>query len=177
MVFDYYQKLTPPQQRVYRASDQITLVRLNDRESLIPVVAALGTALAAAHRANTQKVCQKLAQALSDDLKIRRLNVRVLSARPHDSNGELHGMYEPRHGVKPGKITLWMRTARQQRVVAFRTFLRTFLHEFGHHLDYELLKLADSFHTEGFFKRESSLFRQLVPRKKTIRKPVQGRAD
>jgi hypothetical protein len=47
-------------------------------------------------------------------------------------------------------------------VVAFRSFLRTILHEFGHHLDYELLGLADSFHTEGFFKRESSLFHQLV---------------
>ena len=56
-----------------------------------------------------------------------------------------------------------MRTARHRRVVAFRTFLRTLLHEAGHHLDYTYLKLADSFHTEGFFKRESSLFYQLVP--------------
>jgi hypothetical protein len=56
-----------------------------------------------------------------------------------------------------------MRTARRKRVVAFRTFLRTLLHELGHHLDYELLDLADSFHTEGFFQRESSLFKQLVP--------------
>ena len=44
----------------------------------------------------------------------------------------------------------------------FRTFLRTLLHELCHHLDYELLDLDDSFHTEGFFKRESSLFKQLV---------------
>ena len=57
-----------------------------------------------------------------------------------------------------------MRTVRHRRVVAFRTFLRTLLHEIGHHLDYEHLRLADSFHTEGFFKRESSLFYQLVPR-------------
>jgi hypothetical protein len=56
-----------------------------------------------------------------------------------------------------------MRTARHRRVVAFRTFLRTLLHEIGHHIDYEHLRLADSFHTEGFFRRESSLFRQLVP--------------
>jgi hypothetical protein len=56
-----------------------------------------------------------------------------------------------------------MRTARHRRVVAFRTFLRTLLHEIGHHVDYERLGLADSFHTEGFFKRESSLFKQLVP--------------
>jgi len=55
-----------------------------------------------------------------------------------------------------------MRTAQHRRVVAFRTFLRTLLHELCHHLDYELLKLEDSFHTEGFFKRESGLFKQLV---------------
>jgi len=62
----------------------------------------------------------------------------------------------------PPTITLWMRTAQKKQVVAFRTFLRTFLHEVGHHLDYELLKLPETFHTEGFYKRESSLFRQLV---------------
>ena len=43
-----------------------------------------------------------------------------------------------------------------------RTFLRTLLHELGHHLDYQLLKLADSFHTEGFYKRESSLMFRLA---------------
>jgi hypothetical protein len=57
-----------------------------------------------------------------------------------------------------------MRTARQRRVVAFRTFLRTVLHELCHHLDYLFYRLPDSFHTEGFYKRESSLFHQLVPR-------------
>jgi hypothetical protein len=49
-------------------------------------------------------------------------------------------------------------------VVRFRTFLRTLLHEVLHHLDVTLLGLDDSFHTEGFFKRESSLVRQLVVR-------------
>jgi hypothetical protein len=60
-------------------------------------------------------------------------------------------------------IRIWMRTAQHKRVVAFRTFVRTLVHELCHHLDYELLKLDDSFHTEGFFRRESSLFKQLVP--------------
>ena len=61
-------------------------------------------------------------------------------------------------------IKLWMRTAKNQRVVAFRSFLRTLLHELCHHLDYELFKLEETFHTEGFYKRESSLFYQLVPK-------------
>src|SRR5438874_5763185 len=55
-----------------------------------------------------------------------------------------------------------MRTAKQKRVVAFRTYLRTLLHEVGHHLDYTVLGLEESYHTEGFYKRESSLFHQLV---------------
>ena len=55
-----------------------------------------------------------------------------------------------------------MRTAQRKKVVAFRTYLRTLLHELNHHLDVQLLELEDSFHTEGFYKRESSLFKQLV---------------
>jgi NAD(P)-dependent dehydrogenase (short-subunit alcohol dehydrogenase family) len=54
----------------------------------------------------------------------------------------------------------------EAQVVAFRTFLRTLLHELGHHLDYELFELEETFHTEGFYKRESSLFNQLVDKEK-----------
>jgi hypothetical protein len=57
-----------------------------------------------------------------------------------------------------------MRTVHYRRVVAFRTFVRTLLHEVCHHLDYAHFRMADSLHTEGFFQRESSLFYQLVPR-------------
>ena len=66
-------------------------------------------------------------------------------------------------GTRRPRIRVWMRTLRYKRVVAFRTFLRTLLHEVCHHLDYTLLALDDSFHTQGFFNRESSLFKQLVP--------------
>jgi hypothetical protein len=69
-----------------------------------------------------------------------------------------------------------MRTAKQKRVVAFRTFLRTLLHEVGHHIDYALLRLPDSYHTEGFYKRESSLFYQLVPRTEAPRAQGADRA-
>ena len=39
---------------------------------------------------------------------------------------------------------------------------RTALHEFCHHLDYELLRFPDSFHTDGFYKRESGLLHRLM---------------
>jgi hypothetical protein len=56
-----------------------------------------------------------------------------------------------------------MRTAQRHDVVKPKTFLRTLMHELGHYLDYTLLKLDDSFHNSGFFKRESFLVRTLYP--------------
>jgi uncharacterized damage-inducible protein DinB len=94
-------------------------------------------------------------------LRLPPVRVEVLAARPHARWGELHGLYTAERGRTP-KIQLWMRTAKQKRVVAFRTYLRTLLHEVGHHIDYTGIRLAESYHTEGFYKRESSLFHQLV---------------
>jgi DinB superfamily len=161
--FEYYQRLSRSQQAVYRRSDEVTQLRLRPPADLHPVVSALQAALAAESRANTQAASERLIRGLTESLGIPPVRVEVLAARPHARWGELHGLYETVRGGRP-KITLWMRTAKQRRVVAFRTYLRTLLHEVGHHVDYTLLKLPDSFHTEGFYKRESSLFYQLVPR-------------
>jgi hypothetical protein len=134
-------------------------------------VAALETALGSEDRPATQAATERLIHALADVLGIPRVTVEVLAARPHAQWGELHGLYTVTAGRRP-KIQLWMRTAKQKRVVAFRTFLRTVLHEVGHHIDYTLLRLPDSFHTEGFYKRESSLFYQLVPTARTAPAPL-----
>src|SRR5713101_2791437 len=58
-------------------------------------------------------------------------------------------------------IVLWMRTAQRHDVVKPKTFFRTLMHELGHYLDYALLRLEDSYHSSGFFKRESFLVRTL----------------
>ena len=55
-----------------------------------------------------------------------------------------------------------MITAKRGQVVAFRTFLRTLVHEICHHLDYTLLDLPDSLHTDGFYTRESNIVRRLT---------------
>jgi hypothetical protein len=127
-------------------------------------VAVLEEALVTESRPATQAATERLIRGLTDMLGIPSVRVEVLAARPHAGWGELHGLYTATRGQRP-KIQLWMRTAKQKRVVAFRTYLRTLLHEVGHHVDYALLQLSDSFHTEGFYKRESSLFYQLVPRR------------
>ena len=162
MPFSYYERLSRASQAVYRKSDGITQVRLAHPEMLRPLVGELERALESESRDTTQRATERLIRGLTDAFGIQAVRVDVLAARPHAKWGELHGLYEAPRGGRP-KITLWMRTAKQRRVVAFRTFLRTLLHEVGHHVDYTLLNLEDSFHTEGFYKRESSLFHQLVP--------------
>jgi hypothetical protein len=162
MRFSYYARLTPAQQRVYRKSDERAQIALPGASQLHPLVRELEVALESEERAATQRATERLIAGLTDALRIPRVRVEVLAARPHRGWGELHGLYTAEPG-RPAKIQLWMRTAKQRRVVAFRTYLRTLLHEVGHHVDYTYLGLEDSYHTEGFYKRESSLFYQLVP--------------
>ncbi len=161
MPFAYYRRLTRAQQAIYRKSDALTEIRLPQPAALHPLVAALRAALGSEDRGATQDATARLARGLTDSMGLPPVRVEVLAARPHARWGELHGLYTNERG-RPPRIQLWMRTAKQKRVVAFRTYLRTLLHEVGHHVDYTGLRLRDSFHTEGFYKRESSLFAQLV---------------
>jgi hypothetical protein len=160
--YAYYANLKARDKAIYRRSDAVAKLELPDREAVMPLVAALAKTLEAEERRSIERASQVLGNAVLDRLRVPRVRIKVLSRRPSTSASELHGLYETGDRRTPAVITLWMRTAHHKRVVAFRTFLRTLLHELCHHLDYELLKLEDSFHTEGFFKRESSLFKQLV---------------
>ncbi len=169
MVLPYYTRLSSKKRAIYRRSDAIRTLPLPDVAPLLPLVAQLEQGLAAGEPRATGRVAHRLLGAMTAQLGVVALGrTRVLSVRPSDASGELHGLYEraqPAHvvGQTDTQITVWMRTAAQARVVAFRTFLRTLLHELVHHLDYELLRLPDSLHTEGSFARESSLMRQLAP--------------
>jgi len=158
--FSYFARLSKARQRIYLASAAVERVPLPQSGALAPAVEALTAALADEDRVGVTRVCQQLADGLCGQLRTPPVVVRVLAARPSRSWGELHGLYEP--AFTPPRITLWMRTAERHQVVAFKTFLRTLLHELLHHFDYEWLHLRESFHTEGFYQRESDLARQLL---------------
>jgi hypothetical protein len=162
MRFAYYQRLSAGEQRIYRESDRVTEIPLAKEAPWATSVAALAAALESGRRLQTQEAAQALTDSLTRALGVPSLRVSVLERRPSWSSGELHGLYRPGEGGRD-QVKLWMRTARRVQVVKFRTFLRTLLHELCHHLDYQLLRLEESFHTEGFYKRESSLLRQLLP--------------
>jgi hypothetical protein len=161
--FAFFKRLGPAQQQIYLRSDRVSTMPLRNPTGLRMLVVELATALAGEAPPRVEAAAQRLVSALAQDLGAPAVSVKVLPRRPHGRWGELHGLYEwsQQRGDRP-LITLWMRTARQKRVVAFRTFLRTLLHEIGHHVDYAVLRLGDSYHTQGFYQRESHLFHQLV---------------
>ena len=145
MPFAYYERLSARNKRIYRQSDAVEQVVLPDPAALRPLVGDVAAALAEEDRRGLEVACQRLADAMLAQLELPRVRLSVLAARPSRDWGELHGYYDPtKPGVAP-TLTIWMRTAQRKQVVAFRTFFRTFLHEVGHHLDYELLRLAETF--------------------------------
>lgn len=157
MRFGYYDRLSAARKKIYRRSDDIAALGMPGRLDLGEAMLRIEAALRADDRARVQRECQRLIDALVAGYHVPRVGVRVLAQRPADDYGELHGLYEPEEGRALPRITVWMRTAHKRQVVAFKTFLRTIIHELCHHLDYELFALEETFHTEGFFKRESSL--------------------
>jgi hypothetical protein len=161
--FPYYERLNARDQAVYRLSDRIAAVPLgDDLDELRALTAALGAALATARAAEVRAASAALCRQLCAHLGLRAPEVRVLETRPRAADAsELHGLYTTGERARP-IIRVWMRTAAKRRTVAFRTFVRTLLHELCHHLDFELFAMPESFHTRGFFQRESSLVRQLL---------------
>ncbi len=161
--FPYYTRLSKQQKAVYRRSDAIVEVPLGiGGTDTSAVLEEIESGLRDDNRVSVRRSAAALVQLLCDDLDVPRVTLRVLARRPSDATSELHGLYEREDGKRP-IVRVWMRTAAAERPVAFRTFVRVVLHELCHHLDYELFALADSMHTHGFFKRESSLVRQLLP--------------
>jgi len=163
VTFAYYSRLSARDKHTYRRSDEITRVRLPDAEPLRGLVPNLESVLGAEERRLVESISQRLLTGLVERLDVPPVRVHVHEVRPSNDEGELHGFYTGADDGESAVIEVWMRTAHHRRVVAWRTFLRTLLHEFCHHLDFEHFGLEESFHTQGFYRRESSLFRQLVP--------------
>jgi hypothetical protein len=163
MPFAYYERLSATRKRIYERSDRILRIEWPDVNALQPLARAIQPALEAQRRAEVERACQALVDAMNAQLATPPVAMRVLERRPSNETGELQGLYEPDE-VTGGKarITVWMRTAAKEQVVRFRTFLRTVVHEVCHHLDYEHYRLPETFHTQGFYTRESALMRELL---------------
>lgn len=166
----FFYRLSARAQRTYLKGDAIERFDLVASPAAFSLTAALLRALEFGGPAPVERAAQALVSELCRLLGVRGIRVEVRNVRPRSAVSELHGIFYP-HG--PGRrattaqrsgeplVVLWMRTAQRHDVVKPKTFLRTLMHELCHYLDYALLKLEDSFHNSGFFKRESFLVRML----------------
>jgi len=157
----WYRRLPPALQRIATASDRVPALPLRAGPALRGAVAGLPEALATGRASEVQALGQWIADGICGALGVPTVRVQVALRRPPLRGGELQGLYTSANGRGRDVIKVWMLTAKRGQVVAFRTFLRTLLHELCHHLDYTLLELRDSLHTQGFYQRESSLFHAL----------------
>ena len=173
--FEYYERLSAKQKTIYRKSDAIGSVAVPDPVALATLVAELDRSLSSGKRLATAKAASALVVALCQQLGVPTVRITVRNVRPEIWGGELHGLYTFAEKGSTPTIEVWMKTAAHERVVRFRTFLRTLLHEVIHHLDVTLLGFEDSFHTEGFFRRESSPVRQLLPAPRPKAERLEGR--
>ena len=175
MPFPYYDNLSAIQKRIYRKSDAIESIPVKNPSGIHPVIIKLKKSLEDNKRRDVAKHASEICRLVCEGLGVETLIVKISSKRPSSSTRELHGLYELTEG-HTSVLTVWMKTAAKGQVVAFKSFIRTVLHELCHHLDYTYFNLDDSFHTEGFFKRESFLYKQLVPSELQKREPRKKKA-
>jgi hypothetical protein len=175
MPFPYYHSLSAAKKRIYRKSDAIESIPVENPRGIHPVIMKLKGSLEHNDRSDLARHASEICRLVCERLGTEALTVKVRSRRPSSSDEELQGLYERTQG-ETSVLTVWMKTAAKGRVVAFKSFIRTVLHELCHHLDYTYLNLDDSLHTEGFFKREASLYRQIVPIELRKKEPGQKKA-
>ncbi len=133
-------RLTPFQQRIYDRSASIPSIQFTPTSQLLEATATLENALATEDHSQVESLSQTIVNHICWQLNVRTVRVRVQGVRPSNRRGELHGLYT-QYGGGSDSIQVWMRTAKRGK---------TYLH------------LRESYHTDGFFQRESSLFRTIV---------------
>ncbi|HEY2663508.1 MAG TPA: hypothetical protein VGI47_04160 [Candidatus Binataceae bacterium] len=153
----FFYRLSPLAQRCYLQSDSIDRFALDAHPRLNDLMGALGEAIVRGSIVSIRNAGQRLCDHICNELRVTGVPIQVRGVRPSNARGELHGIYYP--NARPPFIVLWMRTAQRHDVVKPKTLARTLMHELAHHLDFHLFNLRDSFHTRGFFKRESYLMR------------------
>ena len=110
-----------------------------------------------------KKYSNQLLSELNSMYKLPLLTVHTGGKRRLTrSGGQYYGLYRTRGDTqKKYSISIFSRTAKTQNYVAPKTFLRTLIHEWGHHYDRHVLSLMNTYHTKGFYDRINTLYGQL----------------
>jgi hypothetical protein len=123
-----------------------------------------------------RNACADFLTVASNFYNVPHCGIRVLAVRPlrvrETWTTELFGDYHPETML----IRVWMRTAVRKEVTSFGTFLSTLCHEFCHHLDLQLFRFSESWHTRGFYERTAALYHHAreTPQKRLFWAPMSG---
>jgi hypothetical protein len=151
---------TPPRQHRegFLESDRIKNLRLPENGRLREIAKRIELAMKEDSSIDLRNACNEFLRTCSAFYDVPTCSVRVLAARPlrvrENWTTELFGDYNPQTML----IRVWMRTAVRKEITSFGTFLSTLCHEFCHHLDFQLLRLPNSWHTRGFYERAAVLY-------------------
>jgi len=160
----------------YAESDRTKTLNLPDNEVLSTLAVSIEDAMKTGKATEVRRPCLEFLERAAEFYKVPPCDIRVLAARPlrvrENWTSELFGDYDP----STMNIRLWMRTAVRKDVTSYGTFLSTLCHEFCHHLDIQLFKYPDSWHTRGFYERTAALYHHAkgTPLKKLVWAPVSG---
>lgn len=139
-------------------SDSIKTLDVPPNSALTDLGRRLESAMKADNIREVRQACAEFLARASDFYRVPPCGIRVLAARPlrirETWSTELFGDYHPETML----IRVWMRTAVRKEVTSFGTFLSTLCHEFCHHLDFQLFRFSDSWHTRGFYERAAVLY-------------------
>jgi hypothetical protein len=170
--------LTDPPPRRYRSqfleSDHLTTLDLPNDDHLPAIAARIEHAMKTENVSAVRRACAEFLGAASSFYQVGLCRGRVLAARPlrvyERGSFELFGDYAPSTAM----IRVWLRTAVRRDVTSYGTFLSTLCHEFCHHLDFQRLGFADSWHTRGFYERAGILYHyaRRTPLKKLVWIPL-----
>ena len=169
----------PPRKRNqadFLKSDRTKDLDLPQNVLLPDVAKRLESATKASAALDVRNGCAEFLEIASDFYEVPPCGVRVLAARPlrvrESWSTELFGDYHPETML----IRVWMRTAVRKEVTSFGTFLSTLCHEFCHHLDFQLFRFPDSWHTRGFYERTAALYHHArgTPQKRLFWVPISG---
>jgi hypothetical protein len=124
---------------------------------------ALARELLDIHPEKRGPISKRLLDLLASELRVPPVKLRFKNEpqKHRRKNGRLtykeYAYYEP-----DGTITIFNITAVRKQYLAAKSYLDTLIHEFLHHLDYELLGLQHTYHTRGFYSRLGDLMTKLT---------------
>jgi hypothetical protein len=154
-------RYSPSAERDYARSNLILAIDYAPGEATCRVARKL----LAIDPARRGPLSQELLDRMADELKVPRVQLHFHDKpqKHRRSGGRLtykeYAYYDSEEG-----ITVYNKTAVRQQYLAPKSYLDTIVHEFLHHLDYELLKLKHTYHTQGFYSRLGDLMGKLLGR-------------